>query len=184
MPPAPSPNIAINRAPQPESDPDLAQAPNKERDDSQWRRENEAANKNPTRRPNGGATTDSDRDDDYESNRKRDDDASNHRRLPDPPNQGDRENREDDDFDRIGPKLIQWSGRVNREREIKIEMPGVPGTVEIPRAYRDRVGIVEPPSADNNWRCVVLRVFGRGGVSIVIRWWPAVRNAARFTARR
>jgi hypothetical protein len=90
----------------------------------------------------------------------------------------------DDDSARVGPKLFQWSGRVNQEREITIEMPGVPGTVEIPRAYRDRVGIVEPPNANNRWRCAVLRVFGRGGVSIIVRWWPAARNIARLTTGR
>jgi serine/threonine protein kinase len=187
MPPAPSPDIAAARAPQPDSDPDLAQAPSRERDGGGWRRENETTNGNPSRSSNGAAGSDSDRNDDNddrEPNRKRNDDAGGYRRLPDPPNRGGRDDDDDDRFDRIGPKLIQWSGRVNYEREIKIEMPGVPGTVEIPRAYRDRVGIVEPPSAHNQWRCAVLRVFGRGGVSIVIRWWPAARNAVRFTARR
>lgn len=72
-----------------------------------------------------------------------------------------------------GPKLIQWSGAVNREREITIELPGVPGTLEIPRIYRNRVGMVEPPSASNRWRSAKLRVFGKGGVSFVVRWWPA-----------
>jgi hypothetical protein len=80
--------------------------------------------------------------------------------------------------------LIQWSGRVNIEREIKIMLPGVPGTVDIPRQFRDRVGIVEPPSANNSWSCAVLRVFGRGGVSFVIRFWPAARKAVKLTARR
>ncbi len=87
-------------------------------------------------------------------------------------------------MERIGPKLIQWHGYVNREREITIEMPGVPGLVEIPRLYRNRVGVVEPPGADNQWRSVVLRVFGRGNVSIIIRWWPLNGHANRFTARR
>ena len=92
---------------------------------------------------------------------------------------GDREDRDDghNDSDRLGPKLYQWSGRVNNEREITIELPGVPGTVEIPRAYRDRVGVIEPPSANNRWSCVVLRILGRGGVSFVIRWWPSARKA-------
>jgi hypothetical protein len=80
--------------------------------------------------------------------------------------------------------LFHWSGRVNYEREITIELPGAPGTVEIPRAYRKRVGVIEPPSANNGWRFVVLRVFGQGGVSIIVRWWPATRNGVKLTAWR
>jgi serine/threonine protein kinase len=82
-----------------------------------------------------------------------------------------------------GPKLIQWSGPVNGARELKIELPGVPGRVEIPRVYRDRVGIIEPPNADNDWRCATVRVFGRGQMSFVMRWWP-LGNRGRDTARR
>lgn len=76
----------------------------------------------------------------------------------------------------IGPKLIQWSGSVNRVREIRIDMPGIPGTIDIPRVYRDRVGVVEPPNSGNEWKYAVLRVFGRGEVSFLIRWWPAPQN--------
>jgi serine/threonine protein kinase len=188
MPPAPSPEIALNRPPQLESEPDLSQGPVKEHDGAALRRENdsETDNSNPGR--NGDMNQDSDRDDDYAPNRRRNNDTFNRRRMLDPQNRDaeDRDGRDDnyDDSDRIGPKLYQWSGRVDYQREITIELPGLPGTVEIPRAYRDRVGVIEPPSANNRWRCVVLRVFGRGGVSILVRWWPAKRNGVKLTAWR
>ena len=70
------------------------------------------------------------------------------------------------------PRLISWNGDVNGERLLRIELPGLPGRVEIPRAFRHRVVIVEPPQPDNDWRCVRLRVIGRGAVNLVIRWWP------------
>ncbi len=183
MPPAPSPDIALARAPEPASEPDFSQAPDRERDGGGWRRESDVPNNDSHRNSNGNVDRDSDRDDDHTSNRKRNGDGGDYRRQPAPPNRGNKDD-DDDDPDQIGPKLIQWSGRVNQEREITIEMPGVPGAIEIPRVYRDRVGIVEPPSANNQWRCAVLRVFGRGGVSIVVRWWPAARNAVRIAARR
>ncbi len=184
MPPAPAPDIIIGRAPQPASDPDLAQAPRKERDDGVRQRENDTANNNPNRNPNSSGDHNSDRDDGRDSNSKRSRDEGDYRQPSDSHSRDNRNDDDEDDSPRIGPKLIQWSGRVNHEREITIEMPGIPGTVDIPRVYRDRVGMIEPPSANNRWRCAVLRVFGKGNVSIVIRWWPAVRNAARFTARR
>lgn len=84
----------------------------------------------------------------------------------------------------LGPKVITWSGRVIRERKVTLELPGLPGMVEIPRKHSKRVGMIEPPSPDNNWRRVVLRVFGDGQVFFVIRWWPSAPNAAPFTARR
>jgi hypothetical protein len=194
MPPAPAPDITIARAPQPASDPDLTQAPRKEPDDGVWRRETDTANNNPNRSPNGGldhiSDRSSDRDDDRKSNRRRSRGEGDYRRPSDSHSRDKRDNDDDDDDEdddnspRIGPKLIQWSGRVNHEREITIEMPGVPGRVDIPRVYRERVGVIEPPSANNQWRCVVLRVFGRGNVSIVIRWWPAAGRLARLSARR
>lgn len=76
----------------------------------------------------------------------------------------------------IGPKLIQWAGPVNRSREIRIEMPGLPGTIDIPRAYRERVAVVEPPNPSNRWKYAILRVFGKGNVAIVIRWWPVQQS--------
>ena len=175
MPPSPEPIIALNRAPQPESEPDLSQGPAKAHDNGGWRRENDTGINNSNRSPNGDLDRDSDRDDDNYSNRRRNNDTFNRRRPPEGPNRNDsdRGDRDDDDENYPGrnkPELIQWTGRVNNEREIKIMSPGVPGTVDIPRQFRDRVGIVEPPSANNSWSCAVLRVFGRGGVSFVIRF--------------
>jgi serine/threonine protein kinase len=72
----------------------------------------------------------------------------------------------------IEPKVISWQGRVYGSREILLEMPGVPGMVDIPRDYRKRVGVVEPPSPSNGWRRAVLRVFGNGDVSLIVRWLP------------
>ena len=188
MPPAPSPEIAANRAPQLYSEPDPSQGPDKEHNGGAHQRENDAANGDSNHRQSEDMIRDSDRDDGYVPNRRRDNDSYNRRRLPDPPNrdEGDREDRDNDHDDsaRIGPKLYQWSGRVDYQREITIELPGVPGTVEIPRAYRDRVGVIEPPSVNNRWSCVVLRVFGRGGVSIIVRWWPAAHKAVKLTAWR
>lgn len=97
-------------------------------------------------------------------------------------NGSDADNRHDSE--QIGPKLIQWSGRVKGEREVVIDLPGVPGTVEIPRVYRDRVGMVEPPSASNRWRCARLRVFGDGGTSFVVRWWPMANQFTKLAGRQ
>ncbi|MBL8203061.1 MAG: protein kinase [Blastocatellia bacterium] len=72
----------------------------------------------------------------------------------------------------IEPKVISWQGRVYGTREITLEMPGVPGMVDIPRDYRKKVGVVEPPSPSNGWRRTVLRVFGNGEVSLIVRWLP------------
>jgi hypothetical protein len=188
MPPAPSPEFAVNRAPQLESEPDPSQGPDKEHDGGEHRRENDSATGDSNQRQGDDMNRDSDRDDVYAPNRRRDNGSLNRRRPSEPQNrdEGDREDRENDNNDssRIGPKLYHWSGRVDYEREITIDLPGVPGTVEVPRAYRDRVGVIEPPSANNRWSCVVLRVFGRGGVSIIVRWWPSARKAARLTAWR
>jgi hypothetical protein len=190
MPPAPSPEIAFNRAPQLESEPDLSQGPVKELNGGAHRRENDSETDNSNWGRSGDMNRDSDSDDGYAPNRRRNNETFKRRRQSDHQNrdEGDRNDRDDDDdddnSDRIGPKLYQWSGRVDYQREITIELPGAPGTVEIPRAYRGRVGVIEPPSANNRWRCVVLRVFGRGGVSIVVRWWPAKRNGVKLTAWR
>ncbi len=76
----------------------------------------------------------------------------------------------------IGPRLIQWAGPVNRSREIRIEMPGLPGTIDIPKPYQERVAVVEPPNPSNRWKYAILRVFGKGNVAIVIRWWPVQQS--------
>jgi serine/threonine protein kinase len=78
----------------------------------------------------------------------------------------------------MGPTLISWSGFVNHERTVTLELPGTPGTVEIPRSYSRKVGMVEPPTSDNGWRRVVLRIIGDGEVSIVVRWWPQSSSVA------
>jgi hypothetical protein len=55
-------------------------------------------------------------------------------------------------------------------------MPGVPGTVEVPRIYRNRVGIVEPPGSGNRWRVLVLRIVGSGKILVRVRWWPSLHR--------
>jgi serine/threonine protein kinase len=184
MPPAPYLDIALKRSTQPESDPDLSQGPVKERGGQ--RAENESATGDPDQNAAGATDPDSERVYDYNPNRRRNSDTPNRRRMPDAADRDneDRNSRDDgdDDSSKLGPKLYQWSGRVDVQREITIELPGVPGAVEIPRAFRGRVGVIEPPSAANRWSCVVLRIFGRGGVSFIIRWWPSARNAAKLTA--
>ncbi len=70
------------------------------------------------------------------------------------------------------PKVFSWQGQVNGTREITMEMPGTPGSVDIPQPFRKRIGIIEPPSPSNKWRKLVLRVFGDGDVSFVVRWMP------------
>jgi serine/threonine protein kinase len=87
------------------------------------------------------------------------------------------------DSQQIGPKLIQWSGKVRGEREVTIDLSGAPGTLEIPRVYRNRVAMIEPPSASNRWRFARLRVFGDGGVSFVVRWWPNPSQMSRIAGR-
>jgi serine/threonine protein kinase len=179
MPPAPSPDIALKRPAQPASQPDLSQGPVKpvkERGGDGQRPENDSTT--------GDMDPDADRNYDYNPPRRRNDDTFNRRRMPDPQNRDDEDQDGDDASDTIRPRLYQWSGQVDDQREITIELPGGPGKVEIPRAFRNRVGVVEPPSANNGWRFVVLRVFGHGGVSFVIRWWPAARNGVKLTAWR
>lgn len=74
------------------------------------------------------------------------------------------------------PRVISWQGKVYGVREISLEMPGVPGMIDIPRNFHKKVGVIEPPSPGNGWRRAVLRVFGDGDVSLIIRWLPN-RNA-------
>ncbi len=172
-PPMPVPSIVATRVVKPESEPDISQAPG---------REGGAQNGNPpdqnaSDRRAGG----------YED---RGNTSSSPRQSQRPAERG---NRPDDDdreagspYDdespqRLAPRLIQWNGEVFSERIIKIEMPGVPGTIEIPRVYRDRVGVIESPSHNNNWRYAVLRVFGQGSVTILVRWWPMAGKMANVS---
>jgi serine/threonine protein kinase len=184
MPPAPSPDIALKRAAQPASQPDLSQGPVNERGGDRQRRVNDSATGDANSGQSGDMGPDADSSYEYNPPRRRSNDTFNRRRMPDPQNRDDEEQDGADDSDTIRPRLFQWSGRVDYQREITIELPGAPGTVEIPRAFRNRVAVIEPPSANNRWSFVVLRIFGRGGVSFVIRWWPASRNTAKLTARR
>lgn len=184
MPPAPSLDIALKRPTQPASQPDLSQGPAKEPLGDGQRREKDSATGDSNPDQGGDMDRESDRNYEYNPPRRRNNDNLNRRRMPDPQNRDDEDQNGADDSDTIRPRLYQWSGRVDYQREITIELPGVPGTVEIPRAFRHRVGVIEPPSAANRWNFVVLRIFGRGGVSFVIRWWPATRNAVKLTAWR
>ncbi len=184
--PAPSPTIAVSRTPSvnppPANKPEVAQAPHKAEDrfdprSNKTTDENYHNDSPPVARRDRIATT---RRNDEDSARR----ESNARRQ-EPPNTSANRDADDDPQDRedsqsIGPKLIQWSGSVNREREIIIELPGKPGRLEIPRVYRNRVGMVEPPSPANRWRCAKLRVLGQGGVSFVVRWWPEIVNLSRL----
>ena len=77
----------------------------------------------------------------------------------------------------VSPKVISWQGQVYGSREVMLEMPGVPGMIDIPRDYRKKVGVIEPPSPSNGWKRAVLRVFGNGDVAMIVRWTPH-RNPA------
>jgi hypothetical protein len=165
----PSPAVVTARLPQPQSQPDLAQAPRRDEPAASGQRENESAAVNDQRSEDRAEPNATDGISETGASRRR-------RSLPSSasPNQEDRDSSDrQEQPQRAAPRLIQWSGTVNRERVVRIEMPGVPGTVEIPRVYRERVGVVEPPSANNGWRSVVLRIFGQGNVSILIRWLPS-----------
>src|SRR5262249_453218 len=77
MPQAPEPTIPLNRASQPESEPDLSKGPAKEHDDGGGRRENDTPANNSNRSPNSDMDRDSDRDDDHYSIRTRGNDPFN-----------------------------------------------------------------------------------------------------------
>ena len=184
-PPVPSPvpaTVAVARAPQPGSS-----APDS-RPEAQGSRKIEDRN-NPRQSEHSTENTDHNnspqvaRRDRVAANRQREEDfprrESNSRRH-EAAADADDDPQDREDSQQLGPKLIQWSGPVNREREITIELPGKPGRLEIPRVYRNRVGMVEPPSPSNRWRSAKLRVFGQGGVSFVVRWWPDVVGLSRL----
>src|SRR5215510_6222900 len=70
----------------------------------------------------------------------------------------------------VRTRMLQWSGTVSRERVVKIDLPGAPVIVEISQASGCYAEIIEPPTAANNWRHVILRVSGQGDVSFRLRW--------------
>jgi serine/threonine protein kinase len=181
-PPTPS-TVAVVRAPQPGSSapaskPEGTQTSRKTED-----RDNPRQSEKPTENTDHNNSPQVARRDRVAANRQRDDGFSrndtNSRRQP-PETEASDDAQEGEDSQQLGPKLIQWSGSVNREREIVIDLPGKPGRLEIPRVYRNRVGMVEPPSPSNRWRSAKLRVFGQGGVSFVVRWWPEVVGLSRL----
>jgi len=180
--PAPPPTVAVARAPQPGSSaPDSRpEAPGSRKiEDRNNPRQSEHSTEN-TDHNNSPQVARRDR---VAANRQREEDfprrESNSRRH-EAAADADDDPQDREDSQQLGPKLIQWSGPVNREREITIELPGKPGRLEIPRVYRNRVGMVEPPSPSNRWRSAKLRVFGQGGVSFVVRWWPDVVGLSRL----
>jgi hypothetical protein len=186
-PPKPSPTVAASRPPQTNNpqpkQAEMAQAPRQtEENQPQQRDSNNTASSDSNTNPN--AETPSARRDRVAAKRDRNEGASNSRREPRVPKGEDANVDDRQEPERFGPKLIQWSGSVNREREVTIDLPGAPGTLEIPRVYRNRVGIVQPPTASNGWRTATVRVFGQGGVSFVVRWWPMGNHYSRVAERQ
>ncbi|HMV86020.1 MAG TPA: protein kinase, partial [Blastocatellia bacterium] len=194
--PTPAQTVTASRTPQPITPPtadksEVAQAPHKTEDRTNPRADKNRQYGNP---PEDSYHNDSPpvaRRDRIATTRRNDEDnvrRESKARRQEPPNTSANRDTDDDPQDRedsqsIGPKLIQWSGSVNHEREVVIELPGKPGKLEIPRVYRNRVGMVEPPSPSNRWRCAKLRVLGQGGVSFVVRWWPEIVNLSRLGGR-
>jgi serine/threonine protein kinase len=181
-PPMPAPSIMVRRVVKPESEPDISQAPGRGegRGEENGSQNGNSPDHNDSDRSEGG----------YED---RGNTSGNYRHPQRQPERQDRLGNygrddgspyDDESPLRIGPRLIQWNGDVFNERVIRIEMPGVPGTIEIPRVYRDRVGVIESPSYSNNWRYAVLRVFGQGSVTILVRWWPLAGKMANISVRQ
>ncbi|MBS1787007.1 MAG: protein kinase [Acidobacteria bacterium] len=185
--PAPTPAVAVTRPPQPTPQPPQpADQPNNTQtqqksedrkvrprdDDTMARASNDDTNREVATSKRDRIANNRDRD---EGNLRRDS-----RDYEDGDGRGTASRR---DSEQIGPKLIQWSGRVNGEREVLIDLPGTPGTLEIPRVYRHRVGVIEPPSPSNRWRLARLRVFGDGGVSFVVRWWPMANQFTKLAGQ-
>lgn len=186
-PPAPTPAVIVAKAPTPASQPanqaDAAQSKQQAAERKIRQRESDnspnTSNENVAREETPQARRDR-----IADNRNREQEA--YRRQPEPPAEMQEADEPDDtghDPRQIGPKLIQWSGKVRGEREVVIDLPGLPGLLEVPRVYRNRVGVIEPPSASNRWRCARLRVFGDGGVSFVVRWWPSSSQNFRIAGR-
>ena len=190
MPPVPAPTILVSRDPQPQSNPAESRGPV---------REPAPENNEPAWTPAGSGQRDRQS---YPSARHENHDEvaqdapgpiNSRPEIQREPRHDDRQpdyrrtdERRDDRSDEaeqpvveLTPKVISWSGEVHQEREIRLELPGVPGNINIPRQYRRRVGMVEPPGPHNRWRSVVLRVFGNGRTSIVVQWWPTPRQFTR-----
>ncbi len=94
------------------------------------------------------------------------------RQEPQPEKKDDKESQPTQSAQSIKAKTLQWSGTVDRERTVKIDMPGVPGKLEVNHTSGCRVEITEPPNAANNWGQVTLRILGQGDVSFRLRWAP------------
>ena len=185
--PPPTPAVVVSKAPTSPSSSETA--PSQQRTAERKVRQREPDNStNASNEPAAREETPSARRDRIANNRNREEE--NNRRQPETQpetrnaeSDGDEPDEAHQDPQQIGPKLIQWSGRVRGEREVVIDLPGTPGTLEVPRVYRNRVGVIEPPSASNRWRCARLRVFGEGGVSFVVRWWPSSGQNFRIAGR-
>jgi serine/threonine-protein kinase len=184
MPPAPAPTISVTREPQPSSNPAESHGPVREpapaeNAEPHWSPSGSGQGERqpyPTTRSDiPGQAADQPSQLSVPSWPQRDDRQADNRRTDDHRSERDDEPEQPPVID-SAPKVITWSGEVNQEREIRLELPGVPGNVNIPRQYRRRVGMVEPPGPHNRWRCVVLRVFGNGRTSIVVQWWPTPRQ--------
>ena len=182
-PPMPAPTVTPRQIPPPSSQPDASQSPRRET------ARNKPVENSPVKnrpQPQDQSTEDRQRETAQKiepPEQHGDDQAAVNRPVTDSIETARRTNKpttskpaETGIIPQVGPKLIQWAGSVNRVREVRIEMPGIPGTIDIPRVYRNRVGVVEPPNSGNEWKYAVLRVFGRGEVSFLIRWWPAPQN--------
>jgi serine/threonine protein kinase len=176
-PPASTPMMVVEREHQPVSEPEYERGPRSQPPAAMRPRETNPsrAETEPSPAPSDGRET--------ESNRSA---TPNHRPLPPPPRPDQKEEAKAGREPQAAPapKVISWSGTVDHEREVTLELPGVPGTLDIPRSYLKRVGVIESPGPNNGWRRVVLRVFGKGPVSIVVRWWPRVSHIAHVNGER
>jgi eukaryotic-like serine/threonine-protein kinase len=164
----PSPTVADSRLPEPSGTPEVIAAPPRPTP-APAPAPAQAEVASDSRRDDRGER----RDDDWRRSDERGNDGrDNAARYPNPNSR--REPPRDEP--ESGPKLYAWKGEVSRERQVTLEMPGEPGTIEIPRDYRKRVGVVEAPSPANGWRRAVLRVFGDGFVRFIVRWSPNRRT--------
>src|SRR5581483_3417110 len=151
MPPVPAPTIAVSRDPQPQSNPAEARGPVRDTTPEEsapaWPNDNRA---NPPARVERSVPPVSRETDDQRSAQARPDYQREPARRD--PRKGERpsEQRDDQSNDTrrgndepddspvnadYAPKVITWSGEVNQEREVRLELPGVPGNINIPRQY-------------------------------------------------